>query len=108
MSQSRLEQLLSFLEEEPNEPFNIYAIALEYSKHNQAQALTYFERLLNEHPAYVATYYHVGKLYEELEMEEKAEAVYKKGITVATEQNEALASRELQNAYQEFLDFKDM
>jgi hypothetical protein len=41
-------------------------------------------------------------------MEEKAEAVYKKGVEVATTQNEALALRELQNAYQEFLDFKDM
>lgn len=108
MSQSRLEQLLDFLEEEPNEPFNIYAIALEYSKQNPEEALIYFERLLDEHPAYVATYYHVGKLYEELGMEEKAETVYKKGIQVATEQNEDLALRELQNAYQEFLDFKDM
>ncbi|EAY25193.1 hypothetical protein [Microscilla marina] len=108
MSQSRLEQLLGFLEEEPNEPFNIYAIALEYTKHKPLEALVYFEKLLQNHPAYVPTYYHAGKLYEELEEEAKAEAVYKKGVEVATAQNETLALRELQNAYQEFLDFKDM
>ena len=108
MSQSRLEQLFIFLEEEPHDPFNIYAIALEYSKNDPVQALAYFEKLLQKHPNYVATYYHAGKLYEELEMEEKAENMYAKGIEVATEQNEALALRELKNAYQEFLDFKDL
>lgn len=108
MSQSRLEQLLIFLKEEPHEPFNIYAIALEYIKNDGEKALTYFEQLLQQHPDYVATYYHAGKLYEELEMEEKAENAYKKGIETATRQNEALALRELENAYQEFLDFKDL
>ena len=108
MSQTRIEQLLAFLEEEPNEPFNIYALALEYTKTAPSKARSYFEQLLNKHSNYVATYYHAGKLYEELEMEDQAEEVYKKGIEVATEQNEALALRELKNAYQEFLDFKDM
>jgi len=108
MSQTRIEQLLAFLEEEPNEPFNIYALALEYTKAEPSKAIGYFEQLLHKHPNYVATYYHAGKLYEELEMEEKAEEAYKKGVEIATEQNEALALRELKNAYQEFLDFKDM
>ncbi|OJJ20126.1 enzyme of heme biosynthesis [marine bacterium AO1-C] len=108
MSQTRIEQLLTFLEEEPNEPFNLYALALEYTKTDSSQAMSYFEQLLTKHPQYVATYYHAGKLYEELEMEDKAEEVYKKGVEIATEQNEALALRELKNAYQEFLDFKDM
>ena len=108
MSQTRIEQLLTFLEEEPNEPFNLYALALEYTKTDSEKAIDYFEQLLSGHPNYVATYYHVGKLYEELEMEDKAEAAYQKGIEVATQQNEALALRELKNAYQEFLDFKEM
>ncbi len=108
MSQTRIEQLLTFLEEEPNEPFNLYALALEYTKTDSEKATDYFEQLLSKHPNYVATYYHVGKLYEELEMEDKAETAYQKGIEVATQQNEALALRELKNAYQEFLDFKEM
>lgn len=108
MSQTRLEQLLVFLKEEPNEPFNIYAIALEYSKTDPPKALKYFEQLLQEHPNYVATYYHVGKLYEELAMDTQAEEAYKQGIEVATRQDEQLALRELKNAYQEFLDFKDL
>lgn len=108
MSQTRLEQLLVFLKEEPNEPFNIYAIALEYSKTDPQKALKYFEQLLQEHATYVATYYHVGKLYEELTMDTKAEETYKRGIEIATKQDEQLALRELKNAYQEFLDFKDL
>lgn len=108
MSQTRINQLLAFLEEEPNDPFNLYALALEFAKTDHQKAVSYFEQLLTKHPNYVATYYHAGKLYEELEEEEKAEEVYKKGVEVATQQNEALALRELKNAYQEFLDFRDM
>ena len=103
MPSPRLKKLLEFLQEDPNDPFTLYAIATEYLKENQQQALLYYEKLLAEHPRYVATYYHVAQLYLDLDKPQQAEQTFKKGIAVASEQNEALALRELQNAYNAFL-----
>ena len=103
MSSSRLSQLLAFLEEDPNDPFTIYAVATEYRKVDLPKALTYYEQLLAQHPHYIATYYHVAQLYIELDQPERAESAFKQGITEATAQNDALALRELKNAYNEFL-----
>lgn len=106
MNKERLSQLLTFLKEEPNDPFIIYAIATEYSQVDPEKALGYFEKLLAEHENYVATYYHAARLYAELGEREKAENTFQKGIQMAQAQHEALALRELQNAYNEFL-FED-
>jgi tetratricopeptide (TPR) repeat protein len=103
MSQERLQQLFTFLEEDPDDPFNLYAIALEYLKNQDEKALQYFEKLLQEHPDYVATYYHAAQLYLDLDMKEKAAQTYQKGIEKAKDQQNALALRELQNAYNQYL-----
>ena len=103
MNSERLNQLLDFLKDDPNDPFTIYAIATEYNTLNPRKALEYYELLLNEHPDYLATYYHLGTLYTDLGEAEKAENTFKKGITLAQNQKNSLALRELQNAYNEFL-----
>ncbi|MEQ9437464.1 MAG: tetratricopeptide repeat protein [Cyclobacteriaceae bacterium] len=103
MNAERLTRLLNFLREEPNDPFTLYAIATEYATQDTAQARIYYEKLLNDHPDYVATYYHAARLYQDMEESVLAEATYKKGISVAQTQNDRLALRELRNAYNEFL-----
>jgi tetratricopeptide (TPR) repeat protein len=103
MNKERLTQLLTFLKEEPNDPFILYAIATEYSQDEPGKALEYYEKLLSEHENYVATYYHAARLYADLAEREKAENTFLKGIEIAKAQNESLAKRELQNAYHEFL-----
>ena len=103
MSSSHLKKLLEFLQEEPDDPFTLYAIATEYRTKDVDKALYYYEKLLSEHPQYVATYYHAALLYADLEQPIPAERTFKKGIAVAEEQQEVLALRELQNAYNEFL-----
>jgi tetratricopeptide (TPR) repeat protein len=95
---SRLHQLLKFLEEEPNDPFNIYALALEYQKIDAEKALTFFELLTKEHADYVATYYHLGKLHEELGNKEQAVQIFETGINKARSANDLKALKELQNA----------
>lgn len=106
MDNNRLELLLQFLKEEPNDPFNIYAVATEYKNAFPEKALKYYEELLEKHPEYLPTYYHVAEVYIELNLTEKIEATYKKGIALAQQLNEPLPLRELQNAYNEFL-FED-
>ena len=66
---SRLALLQDMLADEPNEPFLLFAIAKEFEGTNDlTQARTYYEKLRVTNPNYVGTYYHLGKLYEKLEL----------------------------------------
>lgn len=103
MTTNRLEQLLAYYREDPNDPFNLYALALEYQKHDVAKAKEYFDRLLQQHEGYVATYYHAARLYQDLGEKEKAAQVYEKGIAVARGHNDLKAMRELKSAYDELM-----
>ena len=100
---NRLQQLLEFLKEDPNDPFTIYAIATEYMQSDIDQAKKHYDLLLSDHPDYIPTYYDAAKLYEAIDDRDRAIEVYEKGIQLATSQNETLALRELKNAYQELL-----
>ena len=99
MHAERINQLKSFLEKEPNDPFLIYALATEYAKTEPDTALAYYEKLLNEHASYVPTYYHAAALYAHLGEQEKAEETYLKGIETARQAGDSHALRELQSAY---------
>ena len=51
------------LDESPDDPFLIYALAREHQSANSTmQALLMYEHLINNHPEYIATYYHYAKL----------------------------------------------
>lgn len=100
---SRIQQLEGYVKEDPNDPFNIYALALEYAKSDTTKAVDLFNRLMTEHSDYVPTYYQLGKLYMELSENEKALKVFDRGIRIAGEKNEHKALRELQSAKQELL-----
>lgn len=102
----RIKHLLSYLEEDPKDPFNWYALALEYRQTDPQKTLFYFRKLLKEFPSYLPTYYHAAALLADEDEREEAESTYQKGIALAREQNENNALRELQNAYNEFL-FED-
>ena len=103
MNKSRLEQLLRFYADDPNDPFTIYALANEYKDFDPEKALLFFEILIKDHPNYIATYYHLGYLYIDMGEEEKAKSIFEKGIQIAVANNEELALRELKNAYDEFM-----
>lgn len=98
---NRLDQLLKYLEEDPNDAFNLYAVAIEYMKSEPVTSRRYFEKLLNDHPDYLATYYQVGHLYEALDEEDLAIEAYKKGIAIAKQQGNQTTLRELNNALNE-------
>lgn len=99
MHAERITQLLNFLKAEPNDPFLLYALATEYVKDEPTKALAFFEKLLNEHPDYVPTYYHAAALYDEMGLQEKAGKAYRLGMEKAREANDRHALRELQSAY---------
>lgn len=95
----RLETLLQYHDEDPDDPFIRYALAQEHLKRGEANdALQYFERLADDHPDYVGTYYHLGKLYEALGRSDDAIRTYQTGIGYAARASELHARSELQGA----------
>jgi len=95
----RLDQLLTFYEEDPNDNFVRFALAQEYLKREDTdRALGLFEELVDTDPDYVGTYYHLGKLYEKLDRTDDAIQTYKDGIAVAREQRDTKNLSELQDA----------
>jgi tetratricopeptide (TPR) repeat protein len=100
MDISRLEKLLEFIKNEPDDPFLKYALATEYLRLNQPEkALEYYENLINNHPDYTGTYYHLGKLYESLNRKQDAINTYETGMKKTREQRDNHAFSELQAVY---------
>ncbi len=96
---SRFEQLLAFHREDPDDPFVRFALAREHQRTGETQqALGYFEGLVADHPDYVGTYYHLGKLYEGLRRKSDALRTYRAGVREAGNAGDAHARAELQSA----------
>jgi tetratricopeptide (TPR) repeat protein len=95
----RLQTLQGLLEESPDDPFLLFAIAKEYEKRSDDdQALTYYRQLHQSAPDYVGLYYHLGKLYERQEHWEQALDTYKAGMEVARKAGDQHALSELAGA----------
>jgi tetratricopeptide (TPR) repeat protein len=102
MQLSRLDKLLEFLKNEPEDEFLQYALATEYLRLNETgKALQYYENLVNKHPDYVGTYYHLGKLYEALNRKPDAINIYERGMEIAKKKRDNHAFAELQTVYRE-------
>ena len=99
---SRIEQIGEFLKASPNDSFLKHALALEYIKlGDDERARQLFEDLLTYEPGYVGSYYHLAKLFERLNENEKAIEWYEKGMLVAKEKGEQHALGELRGALEE-------
>jgi tetratricopeptide (TPR) repeat protein len=105
MQINRLEKLLEFIKNEPNDPFLKYALATEYLRLNQTdKALFYYEDLIYKHADYTGTYYHLGKLYEALGRKQEAISTYETGMKITREKRDNHAFSELQTVYNELVD----
>ena len=103
MQAERLKILLDFYQQEPQDPFNCYALAMEYLKTAPRTALGYLETLLETHPDYLPTYYQAAQLLEQTNSQ-RAELVYKKGLKLAEAQKNSKIFQELQRALRNFQD----
>ncbi len=102
MKEQRIKQLEKYLENDPQDTFSKYALAMELREDNPERAGQLYDDLLLNHPEYTGTYYHAASFFSELGEREKAESIYLKGIEIISHTNEANALRELKNAYQNF------
>ena len=99
MTNSRLAKLMAFLQDSPDDSFILFAIAKEHEKLGATkEALEYYEKLTVTDPDYVGTYYHLGKLREEMEAVEAALEAYQKGIEIAKKIKDQHALSELMGA----------
>lgn len=101
---NRLIILRQFVIEEPQDPFNHYALATELLKFDKSESKQIFEYLLKTHAEYLATYYHLGALYVELAENQLAQETYLRGIELALKSKNEKASKELKGAYQMLMD----
>jgi len=102
--QDRMERLKAFLKESPDDSFLKHALALEYIKiGNDEEAKTMFESNLDKDAAYVATYYHLGKLLERAGAQQEAIDIYEKGMQVAKAAGDMHSYNELQAAYEDLV-----
>src|SRR5690606_6202887 len=96
---TRIEQLRQFLKETPDDPFLHYALTMEYIKLGRHdEALENFEKLVEDYPDYLGTYYHFGKLLEKQGEKDRAANVYNLGINLARSKRNMHALGELQGA----------
>ena len=98
----RVRELVTYMEEEPDNPFNIYALALEYQNQDKEKASFYFNKLLKEHKNYLPTYYHAALFFSDNQDNIKADQVFQQGIALAQQQGNQHARKELENAYLNF------
>jgi Tfp pilus assembly protein PilF len=100
----RIEKLRQFLQASPGDSFIQHALALEYIKlGDDSTARELFEELLNRDPAYVGSYYHLGKLLERNNDNDAAKKWYEKGMGEAKKAEENHAYGELRGALEELI-----
>ncbi len=95
----RFTMIREMLEQNPEDSFLHYAVALEFKKHGDLKkAIEMLEELQQKDPEYLATYYQLGKMQEENGLPEKAISTYQSGIELAKKQNDRKALGELNEA----------
>lgn len=97
---SRLDSLWEMYDQNPQDPFFMYAIGLELQTTNPQKTQEIWENLIVNFAEYLPTYYALAKLYEDLEQITLAKNMYEKGIEVAKSQKNVKIQKELQNALQ--------
>jgi len=102
---NRIDKLQEYLKAQPDDPFLNHALALEYSKAGEWDlARDLFIRLLQLHPEYVGSYYHLAALL--LQLNQRGEAIewYEKGMAAAKKAGDTHAFNELRAAYDDVMD----
>jgi len=93
--------LEQFVAEDPTDPFNRYALALELAKSDKQKAKEIFGQLIITNPDYVPAYYQAALLYLELSLNDEATKVIEGGIDQAKKQNNLKAASELRGLLDE-------
>jgi tetratricopeptide (TPR) repeat protein len=95
----RIDTLIGFIAQNPQDPFPRYALALEYKNGGRLDdARATFEALMTAHPDYTAAYLHAGNTAVALGLKDEAGAIYRRGIEACARKGDAHARGELEGA----------
>ncbi len=97
MNIERVKILEEFYKDNPADPFNIYALALEYQNSNSEKATALFEKLLTDFEDYLPTYYQAVEFFAYKNQLAKAIEIAKKGIEKATAAKEIKTMGEIRS-----------
>lgn len=95
MNTDRIKLLEKYIEEDPNEPFNRYALALELAHEEPTKATELLLHLIKEQPDYVPSYYQAAVLLLDHNRYEETRIILEKGVAIARKQNDRKAQAEL-------------
>ena len=97
MNQDRIETLHQLIARDPEDVFSLYALGLEYAEHDAQRSQTYFTRVLDLEPNYVAAYFQLGKLFAREGDESEARHWLELGMSVAQQVGDSHAHEEMQD-----------
>jgi tetratricopeptide (TPR) repeat protein len=103
---SRLQMLSQFLEQNPNDAFARYGLAMEYSQAGQTeQALAEFNKLLELHPDYTNGYFMAAQTLERAGRTPEAKTMLEKGVEAAKRTGNKHALSEMSGMLEELGSF---
>ena len=102
MNEQRINLLKAYIEDDPNDPFNYYGLAMEYIETDPELALEILSKIIQDHSNYLPSYYKAAHLLWDMEEWDRAEKVFLKGIELAELLNEKKTLSELKTSFQNF------
>ena len=94
--------LKQLLEQNPNDAFARYGLAMEYSRAGEIEtALAEFKKLLELHPDYIAGYQMAGQMLASAGRYEEARQMLESGMACAQRAGNKHAQEEMQGLLQE-------
>lgn len=102
MSQERITKLKEFLEQDPDDSFSRYALALEYASRGETQiAVSFLQEVIKRDPHYLPAYQQLGYNHAKLGRSDEAAAILRQGVARAIEAGDHHARSEMQEALDE-------
>jgi predicted Zn-dependent protease len=96
---SRIDIIKKIADQQPNDPFPRYGLAMEYKNAGLAEeANATFAELAARHPDYIPQYLMHGNLLASMHKLDEARAVLERGLGAARQKGDAHAASELQQA----------
>jgi len=101
---NRINEINRMIQDDSEDPFLWYLLALEYEKHGERKKTRdLFQHVLGRFPDYLPVYYQAAHLFWEMGFLEEARDIFMKGIALAEKNRDIKTEMELKNAYQNFL-----
>ena len=87
--------LESFVEEDPSDPFNYYALAMELRHKDKAKSIQLLHQIIIDFPDYLPSYFQLASFYLDDDMRTEAAELIKKAIQLAINQKNQKTLAEL-------------